>query len=125
MKKRWVLLSVLFMAIVILPGIPRAAGVEKECSWSPSTTYTDGTPYESSKAVLYNAWMDNQAMAVKTASTWFKFTVTDHNVQHLFTVQTELSTGEKSAVSPPYSWTSPAGTPTPPAGGCSVGDPTH
>jgi len=125
MRKVSLLLLAVVLVLSVIPGMVTAAGEVKECSWSPSTTYTDGTPYEASKTVFYNAWMDNQAKAVKTTNTWFQFVVPDHNVAHQFTVQTELSTGEKSAISPPYTWVSPAGTPTPPAGGCTVGNPIH
>ena len=124
MRKRMVFLTALLLAFVILPGIPQAAGTEKECSWGAVTTYTDGLPIEPSKTVYYNAWMDNVPKAVKTLNTWFKFPVTDHGVAHTFTAQAELSTGEKSAISPPFTWTSPQGTPTTPLG-CSVGDPVH
>lgn len=124
MKKRLALLIVLLSVFVILPGIPRAAGTEKECSWGIVNSYTDGLPIEATKTVYYNAFMDNVANAVKTTNTWFKFPVTDHGVVHYFTAQAELSTGEKSALSPAFAWTSPPGTVSTPLG-CSVGDPTH
>jgi len=125
MKKRLALLAILLFAFVILPGIPpRAAGTEKECSWGAVTSYTDGLPIEATKVVYYNAFMDNAAMAVKTLNTWFKFPVTETGVVHYFTAPAELSTGEKSALSPPFAWTSPPGTVSTPLG-CSVGDPVH
>jgi hypothetical protein len=124
MNKRWTFLVILLTAFVILPGIPRAAGPEKECSWGAVNSYTDGTPIEATKTVYYNAMMDNVLKATRTLNTWFKFTPTDHGVTHYFTAQAELSTGEKSAWSPAFAWISPAGTPTTPLG-CSVGDPIH
>lgn len=123
MKKTVLLCVALALVFSVVSG--QTAGVEKELSWYPVGTYTDNTPIEATKQVLYNATMDNVPIAARTTNTWQKFTVLDHNTPHLFTVQTELSTGEKSAVSPPYPWTSPAGVPNLPSGGCTVGDPRH
>lgn len=123
MKKPWLLLAVVVLVFAILPGIIGAAGIQKQISWAPSTTYTDGTPIDASKTVYYYVFMDNAALSARTTATKLLFSVTDHEVQHKFELQTELSPGgAKSARSAPLYWTSPAGVPSAP-GGCMIGDP--
>ncbi len=125
MKRVLMSLAVMVLVLSFVPGLVPAAGVQKQLNWGAVTTYTNGAPIEASKAVTYNAWMDNVPLAVKTPNNWVLFTVPDYNVTHQFTAQTELSTGEKSVVTTPFSWTSPAAVPSTPSPGCSITDPTH
>ena len=81
-------------------------------SWDPVTTYLDGTPL-TGKTVLYNVERGGAVVSAKQAETSLVFT-TGYGVSESFRLQTELASGEKSAWSPVYSWTSPLGVPATP-----------
>ena len=123
--KRFLLFVALLTLVVIVPGITQSAGIQKQLNWGAVTTYTDNTPIGASKTVLYNAWADGVPLVVRTPNTWVLFNVSDHDIAHQFTAQAELSTGEKSAISPPFAWTSPSAPPPSTPGACSISDPTH
>ena len=81
-------------------------------SWDPVATYTDGNPL-TGKTVLYNVDWGGTVVSGKQAGTSFVFT-TGFGTAESFKLQTELASGEKSAWSPTYSWTSPLGVPSSP-----------
>lgn len=81
-------------------------------SWDPVTTYTDGSPI-TEKVILYNVEARGTVVSTKQPETSYVFT-TGHGVTETFRLQTELASGEKSAWSPTYSWTSPLGVPSNP-----------
>jgi hypothetical protein len=83
-------------------------------SWSPTTTYTDGSLIEVTKVITYNVERGGATVSAKQLGTSYVFT-TGKGVNESFRVQTELNTGEVSAWSPAYSWTSPLGVPGPPS----------
>jgi len=82
-------------------------------SWDPTTTYTDGAPL-TGKTVLYNVERGGTVVSAKQAGTSYPFTSSGYGVAESFRVQTELTSGEVSAWSPVYSWTSPLGEPSSP-----------
>ena len=107
---------VIALGVMLAFGIGVSMAATKTVSWNAVTTYTDGTSIEGTKTVYYNIWMDSTLIGNKVTGTSLIFTVSDYGVTHQFTAQAELSTGEKSAVSPAYSWTSPLRVPATPAG---------
>jgi hypothetical protein len=82
-------------------------------SWDPVTTYNDNAAIEAGKTVLYNVERGGMVVSAQQAGTSFAFT-TGKGVPESFRLQTELSTGEKSAMTPVYGWTSPLGVPSSP-----------
>lgn len=78
--------------------------------WDAVKTYTDGSQIEAGKTVLYNVERGGTVVSAKQPAITFTFT-SGKGTAESFRVQTELNTGEKSAWSPAYSWTSPLGTP--------------
>ncbi len=93
-------------------------------SWDPVTTYTDNTPIEAGKTVLYSAyWTTDPGLgSLHTIGTSLATTSAafDPIVQGMtrggtvyFTAKAVLNTGEESALSPAYSWVVPLVTPLP------------
>jgi hypothetical protein len=81
-------------------------------SWDPVTTYTDGSTI-TGKTILYNVEQGGTVVSAKQAGTSFPFT-TGFGTTETFKVQTELASGEKSAWSPAFGYTSPLGEPSNP-----------
>lgn len=74
--------------------------------------YTDNTTIgPEANGVFYNVEMDGARVATKTAATSWVIPAVPKKSAHTFRAQTELGTGEVSAWSPPFGWTSPAGNP--------------
>ncbi len=110
MKK---LTMLLFLLLIAAPIVVNAATL----SWSPVTTYTDGTAIEGTKAVSYEVSVDNVAQGTVTGTSWpIPPSLAAHDKTLSFTVRTVLSTGEVSAWTPPFTWTSPTGVPNAPGG---------
>ena len=95
-------------------------------SWNPITTYTDGTPIEAGKTVLYTVYWTTDpglsAASLRTIGTSLSTTTTtfDPGVQGMtrggtvyFTGKAVLNTGEESSLSPAYPWVVPVVTPPP------------
>jgi hypothetical protein len=87
-------------------------------SWSPVTTYTDNTAIESSKIITYEVQVDGvtQATNVSGISWPIPQGLIGHGKVLTFNVRTKLSTGEVSAWTAPFPWTSPPGVPNRPSG---------
>jgi hypothetical protein len=90
-------------------------------SWDPVTTYTDNTLIgPEAQGVFYNVEMDGVQVVSKTSATSWVLPVVPKKSTHSFRGQAELgaldNTGVpiRSAWSPFYSWTSPAGNPNAP-----------
>jgi len=90
-------------------------------SWNPVTMYDDNTAIgPEAGGVFYNVEMDGTQVATKIAATsWILPTVAKKST-HQFRAQTELGATDanglpiRSAWSPFYPWTSPAGNPNAP-----------
>jgi hypothetical protein len=84
-------------------------------SWDPATTYTDNTVIGAeANGVFYNVEMDGTQTATRTPATSWVLPAVAKKSAHTFRAQTVLGTGEVSAWSPPFPWTSPAGNPNAP-----------
>jgi len=119
----WILLAAsaaIVLAAIVLPGGPALAETHT-ASWDPVTTYTDNTPIEAGKTVMYTLyWTTDAALSPASLRTIVASTVQtsatfDPDVQAMprgqtvyFTVKTVLSTGEESALAPAYAWLVPA-----------------
>ena len=84
-------------------------------SWDPVTTYTDNTVIgPDAQGVFYNVEMDNvMASGDFLGSAWIIPAVSQRS-SHTFRVRTVLGTGEVSAWTPPFPWTSPGAIPNQP-----------
>jgi len=126
------LLRVGILAALALPAFAETRTI----SWGPVTTYTDGTPIETGKPILYTVyWTTDPGLAAASlrtigASLATTSTTFDPDVQEMtrggtvyFTAKAVLSTGEASELTPAYAWVvAPATSPTkpppaPPTGG--------
>jgi len=86
-------------------------------SWSPVTTYVDSTPIgPEANGIFYNVEMDGTQTASKIAATSWVIPAVAKKSSHTFRAQTVLGTGEVSAWTPPFAWTSPQGDPAAPGG---------
>ncbi len=81
-------------------------------SWDPVTNYIDNTVIgPEANGVFYNIEMDGTKVVTKTSATSWVLTPVAKKSAHTFRAQAVLGTGEVSAWSPPFAWTSPAGNP--------------
>ena len=86
-------------------------------SWTPVTKYTDNTVIGSeANGMFYNVEMDGSTTAAKITATSWALPPVGKKTSHTFRVQAELGTGEVSAWTPPFAWTSPTGSPAVPSG---------
>ena len=86
-------------------------------SWDPVTQYTDNTAIGSeAQGVFYNVEMDGTVRASRISVTSWVLPDVPKKSSHTFRAQSVLGTGEVSAWSPPFAWTSPAGVPVVPSG---------
>ena len=90
-------------------------------SWDPTTTYTDNTLIgPEAGGIFYNVEMDGSQVATKIAGTSWTIPAVPKKSTHQFRGQTQLgaldNTGQpiRSAWSPFYPWTAPAGNPNAP-----------
>ena len=113
----------LWIGILAALSLPAFAET-RTISWNPVSTYTDGTPIEAGKTILYTVyWTTDPGLgslqtigaSLSTTSTTF-----DPGVQGMtrggtvyFTAKAVLNTGEESTLSPAYSWVVPVITPSP------------
>jgi hypothetical protein len=111
-------LLLLLTAILSAPGYGRAE--TRTVSWDAVTTYTDGTPIESTKTVRYDIFWSSDAglspASLRTVASSVSQTSATFDPDALglprgqtvyFTGDAVLSTGEKSALASPYGWTVP------------------
>ena len=128
----------LFTGMVLLHPVSAAAET-RTISWTAVTTYTDGTPIESTKTVTYDIfWTSDPGLTPSSlrtvaASVSLTSAVFDPDVLVMprgqvvyFTGDAVLSTGEKSALASSYAWTVPTVTPPPAAtlSGLSISGPS-
>jgi hypothetical protein len=114
--------TVLLLLTGVLLAVPGRGDAEtRTLSWSAVTTYTDNTPIEPTKTVTYSVyWSADPALApasLQPIASSITQTSTTFDVDVLgiprgqtayFTMETVLSTGEKSALAPAYPWIPPA-----------------
>ena len=116
------LLWIGILAALALPAFAETRTI----SWNPVSTYTDGTPIEAGKTILYTVYWTTDpglsAASLRTFGTSLSTTTTtfDPGVQGMtrggtvyFTAKAVLNTGEESALSPAYPWVVPVVTPPP------------
>jgi len=116
------LLWIGILAALALPAFAETRTI----SWNPVSTYTDGTPIEAGKPILYTVYWTTDgglsAASLRTIGTSLSTTTTtfDPGVQGMtrggtiyFTAKVVLNTGEESALSPAYPWVVPVVTPPP------------
>jgi hypothetical protein len=86
-------------------------------SWDPVTQYADNTAIGSEAGgVFYNVEMDGTVRASKISATSWVLPAVPKKSSHTFRAQSVLGTGEVSAWTPPFAWTSPPGVPVVPSG---------
>lgn len=86
-------------------------------NWQAVTTYTDNTVIGSeANGVFYNVEMDGSQTATKIAATSWAIPAVAKKSSHTFRAQTVLGTGEVSAWTTPFVWSSPQGSPAAPSG---------
>jgi len=118
MKKSRVFLLVCLASALALPGLSRAE--TRTLAWSAVTTYSDGTPIESTVYITYNIYWTSDAglsagslrpvvsSAVQTTGTFDPDLVgMPRGTTVYFTGETVLSTGVKSSLTPAVPWTVP------------------
>jgi hypothetical protein len=120
MRKLIVLLAVMvvIMAVVIVNAQTRTV------SWSPVTTYTDGSPIEAGNAVTYSIWRQDSvtlaivqlANRISAISTTFDDSTLTKGRTYNFWAQAQLVTGASSDNSATYAWVNPTGKSSTPAG---------
>lgn len=116
-KSRLVLIACLASALA-LPGMSKAETLT--IIWNAVTTYTDGTPIESNKEIKYDIYWTSDAglsagslhpvvsSTVQTTGTFDPDLVgMPRGTTVYFTADAVLNTGEKSSLTPAYSWAVP------------------
>lgn len=118
MKRSRVVLLACLASALALPGVSKAE--TRTISWSAVTTYTDGTPIESNRYITYNIyWTSDAGLSADSlrpvVSTADQTTGTfDPDLVGMLrgttvyiTGETVLSTGERSSLTPAYTWAVP------------------
>jgi hypothetical protein len=119
MKKVLVLLT-LFVAVI---SIVVARAQTRTMSWSPVTTYDDGTLIEAGNTVSYSAWRQDNvtktnvqiANHITATSTTFDDASLVKGRVYNFTAMTHVASGGDSVLSPIYAFRLPLGKASPPA----------
>ena len=107
-------LAALVIGVTMLFALPVHAFT---LSWNPVTLYTDNTVIGSeAQGVFYNVEMDGTVKASKISVVSWVLPAVAKKSSHTFRAQTVLGTGEVSAWTPPFAWTSPTGSPAVPSG---------
>jgi hypothetical protein len=126
MKSQCVVLWVILLVGVTFPF--SASAEQRQVSWTPVTTYTNGTPIGTDKALTYNVyWTTDPALstgslrnlASSLPETSATFDPTDAAMPRgqtvYFTVKSVLNTGEQSPLSAARAWNVPVLVPSSPA----------
>ena len=119
--KKIVVLLVLFLAVM---AVVIAKAQTRMVSWSPVTTYTDGSLVEAGNTVTYSVWrQDGVTLAITQLANKITATSTTFDDSSLvkgrtynFWAQAQLASGASSDNSAVYSWTLPLGKAATPAG---------
>jgi len=92
-------------------------------NWGPVTTYNDNNAIgPEAEGVFYNVEMDGTVRASKISATSWILPPVAKKSSHTFRVQTQLGITDNTGIpirsewSPPFAWTSPAGSPAVPSG---------
>jgi hypothetical protein len=117
--------GLLWIGILSTLALPAFAET-RSISWNPVSTYTDGTPIEAGKPILYTVYWTTDAglsaASLRTFGASLSTTTTTFDPGVLgmtrggtvyFTAKAVLNTGEESALSPAYPWVVPVITPPP------------
>jgi hypothetical protein len=118
MKRSRVVLLACLASALSLPGLSKAE--TRTITWSAVTTYTDGTPIESNRYITYNIYWTSDAglsadslrpvisSASQPTGTFDPDLVGMPRGTTVYLAgETVLSTGEKSSLTPTYSWAVP------------------
>jgi hypothetical protein len=111
----------LLLFIAAFASVPASGHAEtRTISWSAVTTYTDNTPIESTKTVMYDVFWTTDATLSPASLQAVGFNILQtsrtfdpdalgipRGQTSYFTLQTVLSTGEKSTLAPGYPWIPP------------------
>jgi len=129
---------VLWALVAAILTTPAPVGAEtRTVSWSAVTTYTDGTPFAAGTIVTYNFfWTSDPSLSAASLGTIASsvpqtsatFDPDEKGMPRgqavYFTGEVLLGTGEKSGLSPAYSWTVPIVTTNPTLSSLSVSGPS-
>lgn len=122
---RVILLVILFVGVTL----PLSTSAEqRQASWTPVTTYTDGTPIGADKILTYSVyWTDDPGLSPGSLrnlvsslpETSFSFDPTDAGMPRgqtiYFTAKSVLHTGEQSSLSAATAWNIPVLVPSSPS----------
>jgi hypothetical protein len=119
--KKVMLLLVLFVAVM---SVVVAKAQTRTVSWSPVTTYTDGSTIEPGNTVTYSIWrQDGVTLAIvqlanriSSVSTTFDDSTLTKGRTYNFWAQAQLASGASSDNSATYAWVLPLGKAATPAG---------
>ena len=111
-------LAVLGAMLLFAPAVHALCPNDCELFWTAPTQYTDNTAIEPQDLPLsFVAEWDNVALPATTQTFVPVPKPYGHNVPHAARVKSITATGVEGPFSPPFSWTSPKGTPKNPIGG--------
>ena len=86
-------------------------------NWTAVTQYTDNTVIgPEAQGVFYNVEMDGATASGNFSGTSWNIPPVAKKSSHTFRVRTALGSGEVSAWTPPFAWTSPTANPAVPSG---------
>ena len=135
MKKRCAILLIL-MGMILASPLPVGAET-RTVSWNAVTSYTDGTPFAAGTTVTYNFfWTSDPGLSAASLRTLVSSVpqtsgIFDPDAKGMprgqtvyLTGEVLLSTGEKSGLSPAYSWTVPIVTTAPTLSSLSISGPS-
>ena len=136
MKKRCAILLIL-MGMILASPLPVGAET-RTVSWNAVTSYTDGTPFAAGTTVTYNFfWTSDPGLSAASLRTIVSSAppqtsgIFDPDAKGMprgqtvyLTGEVLLSTGEKSGLSPAYSWTVPIVTTAPTLSSLSISGPS-
>jgi len=117
-------LFLLLAMVLVLTVVVVAKAQTRTVSWSPVTTYTDGSPVEAGNAVTYSVWRQDSVTSVivqlanritATSATFDDASLVKGRVYN-FWAQAQLASGASSDNSAVYAWTLPLGKAATPAG---------
>jgi len=101
------------LAILMYAGNARAFTL----NWDPVTQYTDNTTIgPEAGGGFYNVEMDGAAASGNFSGTSWVIPPVAKKSSHTFRARAVLGSGEVSAWTPPFAWTSPQGSPAVPSG---------
>lgn len=115
--RRWNLVGVLAVLVIGATMLFAAPVSAFTLSWNPVTTYTDNTVIGAeANGIFYNVEMDGAMASGNFSGNTWNIPAVAKKSAHTFRVRTVLGTGDMSAWTPPFAWTSPAGVPVVPSG---------